>query len=286
MINNILKNNLQCTGSPFVVTDKIKNTTTTPYSTGFLSYIMGPDQNHPNIIFQQVVTTKRGKGGKDRINSGILAYPIFKVKGVELDLMFPEKDKYPHFVDLDVFPETTVNLIGKNDPIDNNFLAWLLSKSLLINELDRSICSPDNKLMYEFNVAARQISAWPKDKSSKLKIFINSIEKLSDSGDTDNIYTLFSSEESKLDLLKEFREKEMYLLVPKLDYQRKSAHVILSALEWIEKFIKSNRPKIKEYDALLNTINEETKTLSKKIEYITSTISKRVDTVIRERILL
>ncbi len=283
----ILECNIQPAGCPFMVTDELKDSLLPPKTTGFISYVMGPDHNHPNIVFQQVVTTRRGKGGKHRINNNTLLCPIFKVTGIDSNIMFPEKEERKHFVNLDTVPSQTVSIIGKNDPIDNNFLAWLLARSLLVKELDQAVYNSDHRIMKiaSLNSGQRQVRVWPKDNKNTLKVFVNHIEGYRNNDEIDIIHESFCLPEIKDNLLKDIKAKELLLLIPKMEYQQKVSKVLLDALSWVESFISKNKDLAIDKAKVKTAINEERKSITQKNKIFNNIVTSRLDTISKTRIV-
>lgn len=281
----ILECSIQPAGCPFTITDELKDSLLPPKTTGFISYVMGPDHNHPNIVFQQVVVTRRGKSGKPRINNNTLLCPIFKVAGIDSSVMFSKKEERKHFVNLDTVPSQTVSIIGENTPIDNNFLAWLLARSLLVKELDQAIYRSDNRIMQVagLNNGQRQVKVWPRDNKNVLRLFVDHIEGYRNNDELDIIRDSFCLPEIKDNLLKDIKAKELLLLIPRMEYQQKVAKVLLDALDWVEAFVEKSKDvdKVKIKAAII----EERKSITQKNKVFNNIVTSRLEAISATRIV-
>lgn len=277
---------IQACGLPFTVTDTLKDTTFQPGSQGLLSYVMGPDYNNPNIIFQQVVTTRRGKGGKPRLNVNMVLSPIFRVPGVEFDAMFPKAGDRKHFIEIDVDKDTTQKVIGQNNPIDNGYLAWLLAKCLFIRELDKAVYPPDHQIMSSLELGGgggKQVYVWPKDKLSKLKQFTGNIERWFNDGAIDQILESYSGEPDKAAMLTQMHFIESALLIPRIEYQRKVIGVMLDALNYVSKFINDKNNKVKDKTEVNRSLKQSRKMVKAQRTILDTTIKARLGIIAKNR---
>jgi hypothetical protein len=103
-------------GTKFIVTQDIKCKNMSAGSCGFVSYIKGSFKKHPYMATLDVVITRRGKRGKDRLKATAMNVPIFNVKGIEVP-----KDKAPICVAIERAPLSRKDLL-ELDALD--FIAW------------------------------------------------------------------------------------------------------------------------------------------------------------------
>lgn len=284
-----LECNVQSCGIGFQVTDLFKDTTFQPGTTGFLSYIMGSDHNHPNIAFQQVVTTRRGKTGKARINSNMILSPIFKLPDVDSEVLFPKTDeRKEHFVDIVCEPDITAKLIGPDAPIDEPFLSWVFSRCLLVRELDKANYPGDHKIMSSVGLGGggKQVYVWPKDKANVIRKFADQIERWHNEGRTDSIIEEFSNPEAKQRLLHQLRTIESALIIPRMEYQRKVSGMLLDALDHLSKFVNNKDNKIKTKDDLNASIKLTKKNIKGQRDVAAKIINNRLETTAKNRKLL
>jgi hypothetical protein len=103
-------------GTKFIVTPEIKCKNMSAGSCGFVSYIRGSFKKHPYMATLDVVITRRGKQGKNRVSAAVIDVPIFFAKDLEIP-----KDKGNMCVAIDRMPLTHKNLINLS-ALD--FIAW------------------------------------------------------------------------------------------------------------------------------------------------------------------
>lgn len=284
----ILECNIQPAGIPFSVTEKFKDTVFSPGTTGLTSYIMGPDHNNPNILFLQVVTTRRGKGGKPRINNNMILTPIYKVPRISDELLFPKAGDKKHFVDIELDLKATPKIFGQNNPIDDNFLACLLSKSLFMRELDKVVYPPEHRIMESLGMVGerKQVFTWPKEKTDKLKNFVANVERWHNEGATDSIFEEFSNEASRQILLSSYQKVEAALVIPRLEYDRKICEVLLDALKYIEETVSNKKNKVADRNNLVGTIKNTRKEVQATQKRIGTLIDTRLGIIRNSREIL
>lgn len=127
----ILKSNILRPGEKFEVTDRSTDGKFLPGSTGFISFVKGVDQQFSNVAHFLVVVTKKGKSGKERIETADMSAPIFEVviPGEELILPGPERrffTRIEHIIN---------NVDNVCDMPTYDFMGWILARAKFIQKL-------------------------------------------------------------------------------------------------------------------------------------------------------
>ena len=145
-------NNIVRPGTMFKVVKPTKDGVFGIGTTGFIGYVKGQDQDFPNVVFYKVIITRRGKGGKTRLESGEISIPIFVPKCKNLETVLPKIDR-KHFV----FINTNSNLMPKTIlELDNHsFLGWASAWGCFLNKLHTMV---------------KRIKIWPVDSTHILNI--------------------------------------------------------------------------------------------------------------------
>lgn len=278
---------IQECGTPFKVTGEFKDTTFQPGSMGLLSYIMGPDNNNPNIVFQQVVTVRRGKTGKPRINKNMILCPIFKAPGIPLELMFPKGSDTKYFVDIVPDVETTETVLDDTGPINDHYISWLLARSMFVQELDKAVYPPDHQIMSSAGLqGSKQVTVWPRDKVDTLKKFATNIERWHSDGMVDTIADEFGTYDTRISMFNQLRKIEASLIVPRLEYHRKVLGVLKEALNHVSKVVNDKSNKIENTPALNAAIKGYRKAMKARKQMVEASLKHRLGTISTGRKLL
>ena len=96
-MDNSFLSNIVRPGIMFQVIKPTKDSIFGIGTTGFIGYVKGQDQDFPNVVFYEVIRTRRGKSGKARLESGEISTPIFFPKYKDLETVFPKIDR-KHFI--------------------------------------------------------------------------------------------------------------------------------------------------------------------------------------------
>jgi len=270
-----------CTvGTPFIINDNLKDSTFSVGTTGFLGYILGPDHNNPNIVFQNTLITKRGKKGKRRLENGILLNPIYKFPGLPIEDIIPKMPERKGFVDIDINDFETVGLINR---CGDDFVAWLLARSNFAAELDEKSNFPQgHKIAQVLSTSNRQVYVWPKE--GKLYTFRATAETMYNGGHEYQLAEEFLSINGKRLLLSELKQIEMLLTIPRLEYQRKVCNVLIDALEFIHATIADKA--IKDKDNIVSMINSTRDQNIKTRTAVETTIDTRLSQIVAHRKLI
>jgi len=125
-MKGVLKCCLPKTGEKFVVNQDVKDTTFTPGSTCFMSYMNDPDPDYQDVVRVRAVVIRRGKGGMDRINVNNFSVPVFTdERMLKHDNYLPVGRKYYIHVNKETLPTAHVMEMGNID-----FLGWSCAKAL------------------------------------------------------------------------------------------------------------------------------------------------------------
>ncbi len=275
-------------GTIFKVGDGIKDTTFSPGTHGVLSYIVGPDYNNPNVVFHKVVTVRRGKRGKERFNVNVLLSPIFTLPGVEMDWLIPTDVERKHLVDMHVKKSITKNILSKKTTDNFSFLGHALSRALLAVELDKAVYPSGDKIMQTIGLPGhKEVTIWPKSKTSMLKRFVREAENTYNEGNKNSLYDYYCSEEGRITLLTELKTVESCLIIPRLEYQRRIAGVMIEALDYIRTRLneasKTERP---DKTQLLKQVIATKKIVKNKEYNVTKAIDTRLSAIIHNRKVL
>lgn len=195
-------------GTKFVVTEESTDSIYGPGTTGFVSFVKGRDRDYPNVVFLQVVITKRGKTGKDRLDTAEISTPIFDINSEEVKKILPE-EKRRYYVHIKVFPVNnyTINMATLD------FVAW---------------ASAYTQYIYKLGLRAEPLQVWPKDS----KNILNEMLVINDTYNENHelIEEKFSSEDFRRDLVMKIRKKESALIQCAKIYTNKITAIELRAI--------------------------------------------------------
>lgn len=206
-----LKSNILSPGTKFVVTDNTVDGTFGPGTTGFISYVKGIDQDYPNVIYLDVSVIKRGKTGKDRLDSSEISTPIFLIDDDEIKQFMPdEKRKYYVYIN----PiEVTIDLMSF---CDLDFLAWAMSYARYISKLSSKV---------------KNFPTWPSDPNNILNTMLHMGEYFTD--DAVFMMNTYASESSRHNFIKNIRSVESMLVRNSVNYMSKTATLEFGAVKYI-----------------------------------------------------
>jgi len=284
----ILKPTISTPGTSFEVGDGIKDTIFSPGTSGYLSYIVGPDYNNPNVVFHKVITTRRGKRGKERFNVNILLSPIFTLPGVEMDWLIPTDVERKHLVDMRAIKGITKDIISNKITSNFSFISQTLSRALLTAELDKAVYPSADKIMQTVGLPGhKEVTIWPKSKTSMLRRFVREVETSFNDGNQEGLYDYYCSKKARLQLLHELKNVESCLIIPRLEYQRKISGVMLEALDYIqEKLNEASKTERPDKAQLLRQVNATRKVIKGKEHNATKAIDTRLAAIVTNRQVL
>jgi len=161
------------TGDKFVVTEEVKDTTFTPGTTAFMSYMREPDMDYQDVIRIKMVVVRRGKGGMERLNFNSALIPVFKdPKMLEHDDYLPVGRKY--YIHIEKEPKGSPDIL-KMEALD--FLGWACARAINLKYITNSMAkkgapklwpsSPSSAL----NAASRFCEYFENNKTSTITEF-------------------------------------------------------------------------------------------------------------------
>lgn len=279
-----LKCSINPSGNFFTINDNIKDSLFSVGTTGVLSCVLGSDHNNSNIIYQDVVITRRGKKGKRRLENVTLLTPIFKVPELAIEEIIPKSAERKGFVDIDVDEDTTIETI-KTLP-DYDFVSWVYSRLKFIHRLDQ-VCYPGNNPTRLTDTIAskiglnnnKHVSIWPKD--GRIVNFFNDISAQAQHGGGEIPIDDYVTQESRTSLLLSLRKLEASLVIPRLAHQQRICSIFVDALDFLEKTLSEK--KTENVEKMIKNTREET---VMKINNIEKAIKARLDILVKSRKLL
>lgn len=140
------------TGTKFVVTDKTTDGSFGPGTTGFISYVKGRDQDYQTVIYYHIVTIKRGKGGKERLDINEISTPVFEIDYEDMAKILPD-NKRRYYVHI----KPIINPPSIMDMTNIDFIAYAFAYARWIKKL---------------NSRAKHVNAWPNDSGHILNEFV------------------------------------------------------------------------------------------------------------------
>lgn len=119
------------TGARFVTTNKTTDTVLTPGSVCFMSFVRGSDMDFKNVFHSTCINIKRGKGGKERIDTVNISSPIFNIDDEKSVSLMPDNKRksYVHIEATPQFPNVD-NMAGVE------YIGWALSYALFLYKLN------------------------------------------------------------------------------------------------------------------------------------------------------
>lgn len=136
----VLKSQIFRVGTKFIVTENTKDSLFGPGTMGYISFVKGRDQDFSNVVYLKTVMIRRGKTGKERLDSSEISTPIFELDGIG-NIMPDEARRY--YVHISPLPTDYMDVTEMQDI---EFLGWMYANTLYINKL---------------NTKAKYNSLWP-----------------------------------------------------------------------------------------------------------------------------
>ncbi len=211
-------------GTKFVVTPEVKETTFPPGTTAFMSSMLNPDMDYQDVTTIRAVVTRRGKGGKARINVNNIHIPIFSdPKMLKHDNYLPVGRRY--YVHIEKKPVKEIDIM-KMDAMD--FLGWACAKAWHLKHLATKVARKGSGQL------------WPKDKKEPVVAAYYFNEKF----EADEKATLanFTNEVFRVDFIRTMRVIEATLSKCETEYQKRVASAVLNSAKFMvytnEKYFK------------------------------------------------
>lgn len=148
----ILASNLLEPGAMFKVTDATKDTTISPGSLGFVSYVIGIDESYQDVAKTSTVIVRRGRTGKPRLMPTTLYVPVFYVNHKGFDKLLPKSGSRKYYAHIERVLPMAVDTL-ELDPLE--FLGYAVATSRRIKHMS-------DKCKHR---------RWPESKSHPVNIF-------------------------------------------------------------------------------------------------------------------
>jgi len=285
MNKNLLTCSLHAPGTPFTVKETIKDNTFIPGTYGFISLLSGPDYTLHNIGFLKVIILRKGKKGKARINTNNILTPLFQLPEDKYpEKLIPTEEELKYLVGIETEENRVINMCDKNTS-DDEFLGWLLARTLFAYELSKVTYPSDNKIMRVLGInGGQRMVAWC-NKGALLEKFRKEIENPFNDGEMDRMYGKYCTQEAKFELLTQLRKVEARLIIPRLEYQRRVNEVLMGALKMMEVTIQEE----KDFNNKENTVEKIIATkewVKTNGDVIKSAIYQRVGLISKNREIL
>jgi hypothetical protein len=208
----IMKSQAFSTGTKFIVTEKTKDNTFGPGTTGFISYIKGVDQDFRNVIHYRFVAIKRGKTGKERLEICDMSTPVFDIESEKMSEMMPD-EKRKYFVHV----EPLVKPLHVNEMTSIDFLGWALAYTKFVRKLSSR---------------AKEFNPWPGG-GDLLDTFLHIENEYAD--DPESVRETYTTIPIKKQIISKLRIMESTLMKCSLSYMQKVAEIESTAANTIHK---------------------------------------------------
>lgn len=257
-------------GKEFVVGEDLKDTNFLPNSMVMSSFILGVDENNPNIGFHQVVMFRRGKGGKPSIKTGTLLAPIYHISELNMESLYSDATERKHFVILeesDDYVDNIENVTNTDRESLEGYIrlyAWLLSKAKFIKALDTRSQALENETAA---ILGPHVINRPKvvNKHNRIKAILSTLEESINHETPMDTWNRFIRDEKLIETTQEIRSAEHMLSIPRNYYIKSVNGLMYDSLQFLKnKAIKSD---IKDKKEIIDAINVEKKRSLKSKEF-------------------
>lgn len=216
-----LSSNILFTGNKFIVTDETVDSIFGPGTTGMMNYVVGTDTACTNVVHIHATILKRGKQGMDRLDTNIIAIPIFGFKDMYSSTIMPEK-KQKHYVYIKPVV-STINTIYEMPDLE--YLGWALSWACYLNKLHQSNSSS---------------FVWPKSNKNIINKMLNIPTIWRD--DPQYATGKFCAYLTRSEFVNQMRIMETTLVERSLFYMSEVSNIEINAIDYL---IKRNNDKTK-----------------------------------------
>jgi len=128
----ILVSNLLEPGAMFKVTEDVKDSTFSPGSLGFVSYIKGTDESYQNVAKIVTVMIRRGKSGKPRVMNAVICVPVFYVDHKGFKKLLPEEGNKKYYMQIEREIPMAIDLMSLNSL---EFLGYAVAMSKRVRNM-------------------------------------------------------------------------------------------------------------------------------------------------------
>lgn len=209
--SSVLNSSILATGSKFIVSEDSTDGTFGPGTTGYMAYVKGVDRDFPNVFYLRCLITRRGKGGKTRMEPGELSAPIFDFgANNEAFVSFMPDEKRKYYVHVE--PQPMASSLLDMDYVD--YLGWAAAYT---------------QFMHKLSSRAKHFSPWPEEDGNVL----NKLMSISDywSEDPEDCRAMFCDVETREATIRNIRRFESALVKCALSYLLRVSQLEVFALK-------------------------------------------------------
>lgn len=212
----ILQHCLFNTGVRFTVAPSVKETTFSPGSIAFMSYVKEPDNDYQNVAYITAVVVRRGKGGIQRINVSGMSIPVFDDKRMlEHDNYLPLGRRY--YVHVKKLPFDEKHLL---DIDDLSFVGWACAQAKYLNHLVLNVTRPKAKKL------------WPGKNTNSPLAHASRFPDYFDA-EKEEVFKKYATKEFRSEFINEARRMESYLAKCVLLHQKNIAAILLNSAHFM-----------------------------------------------------
>lgn len=213
----ILQHCLFNTGVRFTVIPDVKETTFSPGSIGFMSYVKEADNDYQNVAYMTAIVVRRGKGGIQRVNASGMSIPVFRdERMLEHENYLPLGRRY--YVHIEKMPLEEKHLL---DIDDLSFLGWACAQAKYLNHLILNVTRPKAKKL------------WPSGQKNNPLVHANRFPEHFD-GDKELTLEKFTNKGFREAFIMEARRMEAYLAKCVLLHKRNIAAILLNSAHFMD----------------------------------------------------
>lgn len=222
----ILQSNIGGCGVPYKVTGDAKDNIYKPGTLGLLSYVKGNDMDYPNVVYFNVVTVRRGKGGKQRLDFNEVSFPVFNTENI---VKLSEEGEYMpsltrhYYVMMDTLP---INFTHIAEMPGHDFLAWGCCLSKYLSQLRRT---------------TNGFRMWPKDNGHIINVMSSMDDYMSSNRDQehrDDAFERYTSNEMRDSFVRKVRRISSSLVQSHVTYKLRVAKMEYNAVATILENVK------------------------------------------------
>lgn len=208
----LLNSNILSPGTKFTVTDDSVDSTIGPGTTGFISHVIGHDQDYVNVVYMRTTLIKRGKLGKERLDTGEMSVPVFDIKSDDMFKIMPD-EKRRYYVHIEPL---VPSYAAVEEMSDIEFIAWAQACAAYVRKLHGK---------------AKQMTAWPTDGGDILNRMHNIVSYYGEDAETTK--KEYGSKDIRDSFVRAFRLMESILIKCASAYKMKTIEIEERALNEI-----------------------------------------------------
>jgi hypothetical protein len=269
-----IRSNIGQAGTEFSVVDGKGNNSLLTGTKGMTSFVLGSDHGCSNVLFQNCLVSRRGKGGKDRMEQVSLISPLIDIEGVPIDVLIPNIDKYKQLVLIETLTEDRPVLSMS----DNDCINWLYTNFMFLKTLSDAKINKNSRLYGKLPIHPdKMIRLWRIEDGNELMMsFMENIVELFDSGSEEDIeYINHNYLSNKVNLVALARNLYHRNTLVHMDYMIKVLMLEINAMEYIMKNISAKKDSINELD--IDELFSELKNRMKALKGMKTELSNKMD---------